>query len=305
MRWWVKVAAARLLSALPGGAHLHYALQRFVTRTLPPSDASIAARLASARGHLEVLRRVAGWGPEGRTFFEFGAGWDLAIPLLYRAAGVPRQILVDLHPLARPWLVAHAVEAVRRLGSAAPGPQVLDFTLLPSIDPRTPSLVADLRSAGIDYRAPADARATGLDDASVDCVTSTATLEHVPADVIPAIMREMFRILKPGGVFSSDIDLSDHFAHGDRRITDWNFLRYDRRQWARINNALLFQNRLRASQYVAMARQAGFTVVEARRRYPPGADIDAMPWPPVHPSLGLGADRADVLATGLVLVGVR
>src|SRR5207253_9552486 len=55
---------------------------------------------------------------------------------------------------------------------------------------------------GIEYRAPCDARRTALGDGSVDYITSTNTLEHIPADDLPAILRECHRLLTPGGFLS-------------------------------------------------------------------------------------------------------
>jgi ubiquinone/menaquinone biosynthesis C-methylase UbiE len=45
----------------------------------------------------------------------------------------------------------------------------------------------------------ADGRATGLPDASQDLVTSFIILHELPVDVIADILREAFRVLRPGG----------------------------------------------------------------------------------------------------------
>ena len=119
---------------------------------------------------------------------------------------------------------------------------------------------------GISYRAPCDACATGLDDSSVDCVTSTSTFEHVPAEDIGPILAECHRILRPGGVASFIIDYGDHYAYFDRSLTRYNFLGYSERHWRLYNSALQYQNRLRHSEYVALVRRSGFDIVTRRRR---------------------------------------
>ncbi len=50
---------------------------------------------------------------------------------------------------------------------------------------------------GVSYRV-ADAADTGLADASLDCLVSFETIEHVPDD--ESLLDEFFRILKPGGL---------------------------------------------------------------------------------------------------------
>ena len=51
---------------------------------------------------------------EDAVFYEFGAGWDLTIPLAYWALGVERQILVDIHSNLRFELVNKTIERLER-----------------------------------------------------------------------------------------------------------------------------------------------------------------------------------------------
>ena len=52
-----------------------------------------------------------------------------------------------------------------------------------------------------------------------------------------------------------------NYAYFDRSITPLNYLRYTQSQWQRWNNDLLYQNRLRASDFPAAARQQGLEVI--------------------------------------------
>lgn len=47
----------------------------------------------------------------------------------------------------------------------------------------------------------------GLPEASVDCVFAISVLEHVPEEGIGSLVREVARILRPGGVLVATIDL--------------------------------------------------------------------------------------------------
>jgi hypothetical protein len=58
--------------------------------------------------------------------------------------------------------------------------------------------------------------------------------------------------LSDGGVMSHFIDMSDHFAHFDNSITDYNFLRYSASEWKRIDNDIQPQNRLRFVDFERM-----------------------------------------------------
>jgi SAM-dependent methyltransferase len=206
---------------------------------------------------------------EQATFYEFGAGKDLIVPLTYYCLGVGEQVVVDIRDLAREELV---VDALRRL-SAGVVPDLLrapDAAL--GLSGRQPRLAA----LGVAYRAPCDARATGLADASVDYITSTSTLEHIPADDIRLILRESRRILRPEGRMSMLIDYQDHYSYADSSISAYNFLRYDDREWARWNPSLQYQNRLRHSDYLAVFEAEGFDVVDAETVAGTPADLETI-----------------------------
>jgi SAM-dependent methyltransferase len=106
-----------------------------------------------------------------------------------------------------------------------------------------------------------DARHLPLADQSVDFVVSNNTLEHIPTEVIPGILRSFHRVLRPGGLMSHHIDMADHYSYFDSRISPWHFLRYSPGQWEWIENRLQSQNRLRVSHFHQMMEEAGFEIV--------------------------------------------
>lgn len=269
-QWRTKALLQKALSSLPAGQQVNYLLQRRLTHGIPIPDGRLLEAIDGARRHVDAFgRQAAPADPADATFFEFGAGWDLHIPLTLFALGVGSQVVVDLTPHARADLVA---DVVARLFSAD------------ALDERARSRLRDAFAAagtsgdvkamaacfGITYRAPADARATELPAGSVDCVTSTSTLEHIPQDDIGLVLDECRRILRPGGVASFLIDYSDHYSQFDASITAYNFLRYSDRHWRWYNSSLQYQNRLRHSQYMAMFRGAGLEVLEERPTVPEG-----------------------------------
>ncbi len=307
-KWAARAAVAQVLSRVPGGPDVRYALQRYVTRSLPFPDKELLGRFQIGCEHLAALGRHAPTMDLATAhFFEFGAGWDLGMGLFLRAAGVGRQTLVDLNRFVRPELVHHALTRLRSFVAAPPS----DFPCAGALSlGRLPTSFAvsefevdgALRELGIDYRAPADARRTGLPAGSVDCVTSSLTLEHVPLPEIRSIFAELSRVLRPGGLFVSKVDMSDHFSHSDASLTSWHYLRFDERTWNLVNADMLYQNRLRASAYLDAATEAGFELLEVDRRYPRGCDPDTHPLPPVHPVYTAYEDRRDLLAHKLYFV---
>ncbi len=290
---------------------MRYLVQRYVTRSLPFPDKELLGRFQIGCEHLAAIgRHDPSFDMSRSHFFEFGAGWDLGMGLFLRAAGAGRQTLVDLNRFVRPELVHHALTRLRAFAASPsadfPCAGALDLSRLPASFEADPASVdGALRELGIDYRAPADARRTGLPDCSVDCVTSSLTLEHIPLPEIVTIFRELRRILRPGGLFVSKVDMSDHFSHSDDSLTSWHFLRFGERTWNLINADMLYQNRLRASAFLDAATDVGFELLEADRRYPKDVDPDTAPLPPVHPSYTGYKDRRDLLAHKLYFVARR
>lgn len=253
MDWKTKARIQRAFSAVPGGHRINYLMQRHVTRTLPRPVGELEEIVATARRHLAAVEAHISRPLGELRFVEFGAGYDLAEPLAAAALGVAHRHLFDIRPVARPAMVRATAERLRGLGLDLPTP------------PTSGPVTGYLASLGITYTAPGDARATGLADASVDVATSTSVLEHIPAPDIAAILTELRRILRPGGICSFAIDYHDHFAGSDPAIDGLNFLRFDDAEWDRWNCDLQYQNRLRHDDHIELIQAAGFelTVVDA------------------------------------------
>jgi SAM-dependent methyltransferase len=260
VNWLAKAVLQKAMSALPASESANYLFQRRVTKRLPIGDAGVAAKFGRALAHLNVFRDHGPSRPLAEAvFYEFGAGWDLAIQLSYAALGVGRQVLVDIRPNLRLELVNASIESLarqrERLEREA-GTELRDLGA-----PDVSSVTELERRFGIVYLAPRDARATGLPPASVDFVSSTNTLEHVPPADIAPILRECARLLGPRGVMSFRVDMQDHASYSDPRVSRYHFLRFSDRAWALVNSPLGYQNRLRLPDYRRLFAEAGLGVL--------------------------------------------
>jgi SAM-dependent methyltransferase len=260
VRWLAKAAAQRAFGLLPNqGASLNYALQRHVIRSLPASEQTFRRKFARALQHVRIYEEHGSGAAADATFYEFGAGWDLAIPLGFTALGVPKQVLVDIRPVVRAALVNDSLTLYGRLWDELE--TEAGRALIPLGAP-TVAATAELEGRfGIRYLAPCDARATGLPEASVDFISSTDVCEHIPEPDLDAILRECARLLRPGGLVSFRIDLTDHYSYFDKSLSRYHFLRYSESRWAWVNSPLQYQNRLRVTDYRRLVEGAGFEVV--------------------------------------------
>lgn len=295
----MKAAVQKVLSAVPQGHHVNYQLQRR-TGGLPISDRRLASSVELGAAHVAALEGTLPVPVADAQFFEFGAGWDLHMPLVLRALGVHDQVVVDIRRLLRPELVT---DVARRLHDLEDPPPGWDPAPPPRGEDAT-TVLPWLRSAGVDYRAPADARATGLPSGSIHAVTSTNTLEHIPPDGILQICREVVRILDPHGAASFQVDYSDHYSHFDPTISPWNFLGISERRWRWVNSGLHHQNRLRHPAYRELLQEAGFTILDEqllRAEDPDEAVRTVRSLPPVAPFDALDPEDLAILGACFLL----
>jgi len=259
MHWKLKAILQGAFSMVPFGEPLNHFLQRRVTKSLPTSDEKCITIVSIAEQHVDMLCRHSPRALADATFYEFGAGWDLMIPLALYCFGVNHQILVDIRKLVRAYLVNDTITKLQRLA------RQLGLPRRPAhhLGENQATAVRVLKDEyGIEYRAPVDARDTRLRGASIDCITSTNTLEHVPQPDIRAILGECKRLLRDDGLMSLRIDYQDHYAYFDNSISVYNFLKYSERRWSLFNPALHYQNRLRHRDYLKLVDEAAFEVVE-------------------------------------------
>src|SRR6266540_1973477 len=116
MRWMLKALTQQALSRIPRGERLNYVLQRRVLGSLPASDEAFRRKVSRALRHFEAFTELGPRRPVGEAvFYEFGAGWDLAVQLAYWALGVERQTVVDIRPILRIELVNDTIAKFERL----------------------------------------------------------------------------------------------------------------------------------------------------------------------------------------------
>ncbi len=222
-----------------------------------------AARMLLAHPDMS-LERV-----RGGTFVDFGCGAvsPLSSLVVLKALGAARCIGIDLDALAE----TIAVRAMARTALELMGEPTLYFPSrrldreyvqanLRGLDIRAclegehKGMLAALGSFPVEYRR-ARAENTGLDDASVDGVTSFSFLEHVPDP--DAVIAEMARVCKPGAVGRHTIDGADHRSYSNPKIGRLQFL------YESSGEPILYGcNRIRPLDFVPIFERHGFEVVE-------------------------------------------
>jgi hypothetical protein len=268
--WYLKAAVQGALSRLPNPQRYNRWFQKRVTKSLELTEPYFASKFEQCRRHLEIYQKHVGM-TEARPLvaLELGTGWFPIIPIGLGLGGAGTVYSVDQQSL-----LTH--ETVR--ATLAMYAKVLQYGAVPGWSAEARQRVE--RVLAMDQRASAgdllahlgivtlvtDARQLGLQTASVDLVCSNNTLEHIPGPVILDLFKEFQRVLSERGIMNHHIDMADHYANFDKRITVYNFLKFPEPVWRLFNNDLQYQNRLRLPDFRQLHLQAGFEVIEERNQ---------------------------------------
>jgi SAM-dependent methyltransferase len=271
MNWRVKGVIQAALSVAPGGRMINDCLQRTMG-ALRDFEHSVDCKVTGDWLVFASYLQELGLSASGTDFLEIGTGWYLTLPVCFYLAGARSCRTFDLHRhmnwgmtarmLRRLEVHLPAIAAASGKDAATVAATYQQLLNCHNLD----ELLAQMNTT---YSAPADARHTGLPERSVDIAFSNSVLEHVPPDVIADLMREIKRVLRPGGFGMHGANCGDHYAYFDKNITMLNYLKYSHDEWKFWDNDLLYQNRLRPRDFVRLAEDAGLKTVFVRAQPAP------------------------------------
>jgi SAM-dependent methyltransferase len=245
--WWGKIAAKLVLSRLPISKKFWQKLGLFSPGyMLHPEYAIVVFQAHYAR---------AGSPPSGFAYLELGPGDSLSTAAIAWA-----------HGASEGWLIDAGSYASRDIDNYHPLFEKLAGMNLA----RDASQLMQCRSVGdmlnMTHCAYREDGLTGLKavrSGSLDMIFSQAVLEHVPRAEFGETLREMKRILKPGGIGSHVVDFKDHLG------SSLHNLRFADGLWEQTwfaKRSGFYTNRLRYSEVVAAFTDAGFAVETVARR---------------------------------------
>lgn len=282
-KWILKALIQKTISLLPNGHRINYLFQQYVTKGVRLTDDYLEDKLIHFNHHRRFF--VEGKQPvEGKTVLELGSGWYPIVPVCFFLEGANRIFTVDIVAFLDLEKVRQSIRAFVRLkqegrlkGYLNPLPDRWEVLEKLNKNENLPLSVL-MEQLRIRYLVT-DARSLPLESGSVDLISSNNTFEHIYPEILEDILLEFKRILRPGGIMSHFIDMSDHFSHLDKSITIYNFLRFSERQWSLIDNRIQPQNRWRIAQYRALYQKLGIPVQKEENR--PG-DLGALRSVTVH-----------------------
>lgn len=286
-KWIAKAIVQKSISIFPNKERLNHIFQKHITKGVQLSDEHFGNKLMHAADHIRYYQKYKG-SLEGIKMLELGSGWYPVVPIAHFLYNSGTTDSLDIQSWMTKDTIIRTVQKYkewRELG------RLNEY--LPMISEERWAELMDLLNNQSDLRKEdlldtinlslhlKDARNTGFQKNTFDFVCSNNTFEHIYKDVLLNILREFKLVSKPDAFMSHFIDLSDHFAHFDKSINIYNFLKFSPGQWKAIDNSIQPQNRLRWKDYLAMYNNLGLSVTEEITR--PG-DLELLSQVKVHKS---------------------
>jgi hypothetical protein len=278
--WLIKSATHRVISWLPRRQFWNGLLQSYITKSTELTPKVFEDKVRECQRHLEAMALgEARRQQTGFTVLELGTGWLPIITVGLHLCGAREIWSVDIDPLLRKDRVRQLVELFRDYGQSGKL-----HSLLPAVSSeRLHGLASLIPFTGLEEPAAflgrlnihiliQDARHLPLPEHSIDFFESSGVLEYIPPPVLHGIFREFHRLASPGAAMSHRLNLVDQFSYFDSSLTPFNFLKYSAAQWRWLNSPLIWQNRLRISDYRRLLDETGFEL--CREESVSGSPVD-------------------------------
>jgi SAM-dependent methyltransferase len=282
--WILKACVQRAVGAFPAAHFWNELLKQYISQSQNFTDEKFNDRLDACRIHLEHFRSHAEPIRDRIEVIELGTGWFSVVPIGLWLCGADK---VRTYDIVKHLTSARLTATLQKFVETFDDGTLMDR--LPGVDAgrakQLASLVENacrvapeelLQRIGVEYIVEDFVR-NRIPPGAIDLIISYAVFEYLHTDLIHEYFEEFRRILRPGGVMSHWIDLSDEYAYFDSKITPYNFLRFSPQSWRWINNPLIPLNRMRISDFRRVIGQAGFRIVDEKIRQGEEADLARVP----------------------------
>jgi SAM-dependent methyltransferase len=269
-KWLVKAILQRSFSISKNPEKINSFFQKYITGKDKLNEEKFSNKILHATDHLEYFKQHSTLNLSEIKTMELGTGQFPIVPIFYFLHGINDIVSIDVinfMTLDRietclQFFVQYKNQFPKKFQAILPERWQMLLDVLANIESfSTTAEVLKMFKTDIYI---ADARNTNYDDNTFDFITSNNTFEHIYPNILTPILAEFKRILKPNGVMSHFIDMTDHFAHFDKSITVYNFLKFSDRFWHSIDNDILPQSRLRYKDYLAIYHQQLIPIIDTK-----------------------------------------
>jgi SAM-dependent methyltransferase len=253
-KWIQKAIVQKTISYLPSSHKINYLFQKYITKGIYLKDIYFYDRLDHAKSHIKSYQVHSNINIPNISL-EIGSGWYPIVPISFFLSGASKIYCVDVTFLTskerirttlNKFVECNDLGKLKEYIKIIPQRFQIIETILYNFDAY--SLDDILNSLNLIYLIE-DARNLTLKNDSIDFINSNNTFEHIYPNILIPILKEFKRVIRKDGVMSHFIDMSDHFAHFDKSINIYNFLKFSDAKWKWVDNSIQPQSRIRIYDY--------------------------------------------------------
>jgi SAM-dependent methyltransferase len=198
--------------------------------------------------NLHMKRAFSPGLPLGSAVLELGPSDSIASALLRFATGSQRTYLVDAGSFAQKDVAFYRFLVDEMAKKAFHVPEIM----------AAKSFYDVLEACNAQYMTEGISSLRTIPSESVDFVWSHSVLEHVRKHELGALLSELYCILKPGAVYSHNIDYQDHLDF------ELNNLRFSGKLWESpfFVKSGFYSNLIPALKMHALFREVGFEIIQ-------------------------------------------
>lgn len=277
----LKAAAQKFISLLPFTQQTNQLLQKYVTKRTSITDVFFTDKLIHVQKHLQYFFKYSNLKNEFTTL-ELGTGRYPIIPICMYLSGANKIYSVDINDMTSADKIKQTIIRINKSYEDGVLQQYItvDKSRLTKLNDL---LVIDneqqfndaFHSLGFLFLLE-DINKSKIEMHSIDLLHSNNTFEHIAPNDLKHMMTTFKLLLKPSGLMSHFIDMTDHFSHFDKSISVFNYLKYSPKKWQLIDNNILPQNRLRITDFRNLFEQNNFEVLIEENNNGPIAELQAM-----------------------------
>jgi len=218
------------------------------------------------REHVVLCRRYARLDFPANRIWLFEPGWSLAPMLLSRMISSNGSLVTEDYPRLADRYVPFAIEEVDKAAASvavSASVRAEETARLDEIRSET-SARCILEKCGTEYHVGGVESLERIESSSCDVCFSMGRLEHFDEAGLSSLLKQMRRILSPGGISSHIVDHRDHFWHFDKSIHCFNHLTFSDSKWESLAKGRhMYRNRLLENDYIRIFQDQGFEVLAA------------------------------------------
>ncbi len=238
MDFRIKSALQWVVNYLPFSTKIHQQFQKYGSKSLW-SNEHFDEKLRIGKKYLNVYQELVLKKPH--SALDFGAGFDLIIPLFLSKNGIVNHVFDQSDKLIPELVKKREYDIFQDKSTLALShTELLKFRTITHSHAELSTLV----KSGFSF----------------DLIHSTVVLEYLKKEEIETLLSAFKELLSPNGVLMLTINYRDHWSHGDSKISDYNFLKYSESEWCKFCPPTCSQNRMRHSDYINLMRAAKFNL---------------------------------------------